>query len=430
MSEAEKKAFILGMVSRNMPVIKGGDGNGIIDYVSDIVEVRLGLRQLIEEHFGSIFNFTKYMQDSVWTRYAIPMLGNDGLTETVDGSLFSFTGFVNDGITGYTEEENSPFVVVNGVLQSYTGSNVDITVPDYVETISTNAFDSIRSSLHTLNLANVSYVEESAFRGCSSLTSLKFSGTQRVELGDYAFAECTQLASEMPKNIYKFGNKCFFGCENLTGVLDLQSSTWRINYIGESAFSATGYTEVSVPYMMGEWTAAFKDMKQLENAVLDERIYELSTECFSGCTKLTVPTFCGGITKYGVSCCSNTSLFGSMSIYHKDELDVIVKPYAFYGCVQLTNLHLQDVIYVEDYAFSECSRLTTLTMSNKVRFLGDYCFSNNVALTTVKIPTSMHTIGDGVFSGCGALQTIEVPANLSNYEEQLKDGNNANIIYY
>jgi hypothetical protein len=69
-------------------------------------------------------------------------------------------------------------------------------------------------------------------------------------------------------------------------------------------------------------------------------------------------------------------------------------------------------------------------MSSKVRYLGDYCFSYNVALTTVKIPTSMHTIGEGVFAGCGALQTIEVPYNLSDYEEQLKDGNNATIIYY
>lgn len=430
MTEAEKKAFILGMISRNMPVIKGGDEDGICDYISDIVDARLGMKQLIEENFGDLFKFTRYLQDHVWTRYAIPIMGKDGLTEHVEGSMFSFTGFFREGLSGYTEEEDSPFIVKNGVLTEYKGTNVDITIPDYVDTISANAFDSIRGSLHTLDLANVSYVESRAFSGCSSLTSLSCSGTQRLELGDYAFAYCGVLSGDIPRNIYKFGDKCFFDCSNLTGVLDLISSIWRINYIGESAFGLTGYTGVTVPYMMGDWSAAFKDMKQLEDVVLDERIYELSEECFSGCDRLTVPTFLGSIKKYGVSCCSNSGLFGSVSIYHSDELDVTVRPYAFHGCKQLTNLHLQDVIYVGDYAFGECDRLTTLTMSNKVRYLGDYCFSYNVALTTVKIPTSMHTIGKGVFTGCGALQTIEVPYNLSNYEEQLKDGNNATIIYY
>ena len=55
-------------------------------------------------------------------------------------------------------------------------------------------------------------------------------------------------------------------------------------------------------------------------------------------------------------------------------------------------------------AFSDCSRLTSVTIPNSVTSIGRYAFTNCKGLTSVNIPNSVTSIGDCAFSGCIGLE--------------------------
>ena len=57
-------------------------------------------------------------------------------------------------------------------------------------------------------------------------------------------------------------------------------------------------------------------------------------------------------------------------------------------------------------AFSDCSRLTSVTIPNSVTSIGRYAFTNCKGLTSVTIPNSVTSIGECAFSYCSKLENV------------------------
>ena len=55
---------------------------------------------------------------------------------------------------------------------------------------------------------------------------------------------------------------------------------------------------------------------------------------------------------------------------------------------------------IEEKAFSDCSKLTSVTIPNSVTSIGNSAFSGCSNLTSVTIPNSVTSIGSYAFSGC------------------------------
>ena len=58
------------------------------------------------------------------------------------------------------------------------------------------------------------------------------------------------------------------------------------------------------------------------------------------------------------------------------------------------------VIIIDNFAFSGCTSLTSLTIGNNVKEFGKTAFYDCSGLTSVKIPNCVKKIGDGAFSNC------------------------------
>ena len=58
------------------------------------------------------------------------------------------------------------------------------------------------------------------------------------------------------------------------------------------------------------------------------------------------------------------------------------------------------VTSIEDYAFYECSGLTSITIPNSVTTIDDYAFYNCSDLTSLTLPNSITYIGQGAFDKC------------------------------
>ena len=61
---------------------------------------------------------------------------------------------------------------------------------------------------------------------------------------------------------------------------------------------------------------------------------------------------------------------------------------------------------IGDYAFFECSGLTSITIPNSVTSIGYSVFSGCSGLTSVTIPNSVTSIGQSAFYGCRGLKEI------------------------
>ena len=64
------------------------------------------------------------------------------------------------------------------------------------------------------------------------------------------------------------------------------------------------------------------------------------------------------------------------------------------------------VTSIGEWAFADCSGLTSVTIPNSVTSIGNYAFFNCSGLTSVTIPNSVTTIGEFAFAYCSGLTSV------------------------
>ena len=85
--------------------------------------------------------------------------------------------------------------------------------------------------------------------------------------------------------------------------------------------------------------------------------------------------------------------------------------YAFYNCSGLTSLNLPaSITYIGYYAFSGCSGLTSLNLPAGITKIGWGAFEGCSGLTSLTLPAGITSIGFGAFQGCSGLTSVYVYA--------------------
>ena len=80
---------------------------------------------------------------------------------------------------------------------------------------------------------------------------------------------------------------------------------------------------------------------------------------------------------------------------------------AFYNCTGLTSITIGDkVTYIGKRAFYGCTSLTSVDIASSVTSIDDYAFNNCTSLTSITIPDSVTNIGYSAFSGCSGIKEI------------------------
>ena len=68
-----------------------------------------------------------------------------------------------------------------------------------------------------------------------------------------------------------------------------------------------------------------------------------------------------------------------------------------------------------DWAFYNCSKLTSVTIGNRVTSIDSYVFENCNGLTSITIGNGVKSIGDSVFRGCSGLTKIYFEGTISQW---------------
>ena len=117
----------------------------------------------------------------------------------------------------------------------------------------------------------------------------------------------------------------------------------------------------------------------------------------------------GGIYYNSVNCYTSDDVIGNYAFSDCSGLTSLILPSsvteignsAFSGCSGLTSLTLpSSVTSIGEFAFMYCSGLTSLTIPSGVTTIDYYAFADCRGLTSLTLPSSVTSIGDSAFSGC------------------------------
>ena len=186
----------------------------------------------------------------------------------------------------------SDFVIENGVLTQYKGSDTVITIPEGVTEIGPETFSRVAFKLTDVTLPqSLTKIGSSGFWGCVKLEAIDIPASV-TEIGDNAFASCRSLTRlTIPGTVKTVGNGAFMDCTALA-ALTIESG---VEELGGSAFwNCTALTEAVLPDTVVKMGSnLFTDCTSLHRVVLPDNPQvaaewknRVNTALFSGCTAL------------------------------------------------------------------------------------------------------------------------------------------------
>ena len=306
-------------------------------------------------------------------------------------------------------------------IYGYTGNSEYVKIPSKINGytitgINTQAFKNNKKLKGIIIPDTVTYVEDSLFSGCISLTDVDL-GKGITVITNGMFYNCKNLESlTIPEQIERFydrysytGNssdKPFEGCVNLKNIYFKAKDISLVRYLSLPSLTniVIGSTVESLP------DRAFSGYKYLENVTFENGLLVLPNECFKNCTSLKNITLPDSMMSVGKSAFENC--FNLKSVTFSKNLNTI-SPSAFKGCSSIESLNFNDNLReIGSNAFENCTSVKNVTFNNLLNTIGESAFSNCTSIEKAELPSRVSSLGENAFAGCAGLKNVTLSEKL------------------
>ena len=387
-------------------------------------------------------------------------LGANVFTGCGEGLITESYGlyYVGGWIVGYSENVPSDILLydnVRGVAsEAFDGADIrSIDLDTSTQSIGDNAFRNCHQLEEVYFRGSIKYLGEYAFENCNALSSINLNGVSDKELREGMFSGCSSLKDvtlsifittiadsvfagcesleeiQIPDQVVSIGEDVFSGCINLQRIMVeagnsfyetiddclVESSTGVLLYGVNRSFlsgSLNGVTAIA--------DNAFAGMQGLEYFIMPDTLKSIGENAFadSGLIKIVISANVTSIAGSAFTDCdalATIEVEDGNPVYHsyKNSLIETESKTLVLGCSSSEIPADGSVTVIGDYAFYNCSGLTSVSIPEGVTAIGNYAFSNCGITGILSLPESLVTIGDYAFE-MGRFTEVVIPANVTD----------------
>ena len=330
---------------------------------------------------------------------------------------------------------------------AYCSGLTSVNIPNSLTSIGDKAFYSC-GNLVSVEI-NSNAILSKSYTSSSSLVNIFGNQVQNyiidndvTTIGSYAFKGCSGLTSiTIPNSVTSIGSSAFWNCSGLKKVIVPDIAAWCNISFGSLDANPLYYAK----HIYSDENTEITDL------VIPNSVTTIGSYAFYGCSGLTSIVVENGNTKYDsrdncnaiIETASNTLILGCKTTVIPNSVTSIGS-YAFWNCSGLTSITIPNsVTAIGSSAFYGCSGLTSVTINinsiisktyssesnlknifgsqvksyiigDGVTSIGDYAFFECSGLTSVTIPNSVTSIGSSAFDGCTGLTSVTIPNSVTS----------------
>ena len=314
-----------------------------------------------------------------------------------------------------------------------------VKIPDDVKNIGANAFYGCTSLTSVTIPASVTSIGDNAFLNCTKLTDVYYTGT-KAEWDALTKGSGNDSLTNVTLHYYVDSGTC-----GATG--NEANVKWALDDNGTLTISGSGAMADYNARNIMPWS---DNVKTIKTVVIENGVTNIGDYAFYGHINLKSVTMPNSVESIGINaffmCMKLSDVYYTGTKAKWDELtkgsgnDSLTNATLYYNyvdggtCGATTNDNVYWVLdgygtltisgsgAMEGYDKStnkapwndSIATIKTVVIENGVTNVGDYAFCNCTNLTSVTIPDSVESIGTGTFWGCSNLQSVTIPKKVTS----------------
>ena len=376
-------------------------------------------------------------------------------TLSYDGSKYSVSGIgtaTEKNIFIPSEYNGIPVTGIGSYAFDGCTSITSVTIPSSVTSIGESAFNNCTSLTSIAIPSSVRMSGKDAFKGCTSLNDVYITDVAAWcdisfidnDSNPFNYANNLYLNNELvtdliiPSGVTSISDCALYNCTSITSVT-IQSG---VKIIGERAFeNCTSITSVTIPdgvTSIGD--SAFEDCTSLTEVNIPDGVTSIGDSAFRNCPSLTsinIPSSVTSIGNYAFHDCSALTIYCETdsrpngwdkswnnlysAVVWSCKTNEVASDGNIYAVIDGVRYALRGgeaTVAAQPINISAITIPTSVTYKNNtynVTSIGDYAFKDCTLLTSITIPSSMTSIGLLTLSNCNSLKSLTVASGNAVY---------------